>query len=174
MDHPQMSKDMSTFGSCRQCKDGCRKLSRHSNSAGNTVIEWPRPQMSEVASPAINDIQIALADQTYAEQLRGLLEADGKHRAHIVAEPNPIFDGVIVLDETTVDHFAVPAGREAMRIFVLAGESSDSNKLWRAGVRRVLPAKQPLELIRFAILYTQLILGQENSPGDLPEAELQG
>lgn len=126
--------------------------------------------MSAVASAAISSIQIALEDQTYAEQLRGLLEADGKHRAHIVAEPNPAVAGVIVLDETTIGHLMVPEGKDAMRFLVLANEASDPNKLWNSGVRKLL-AKNPPEVVVFAILHTELQLNQENPPWVVPNSD---
>lgn len=168
MDHQQKPSDMSTFGTCGQCKGGCRKHSGDSNGSENTVIPWPQSRMSEVASSTISDVQIALEDQTYAEQLRGLLEEDNKHRAYVVDRPNPAIDGVMVLDETTVRDLAVPAGMDGIRYIVLANEASDPNKLWHAGVRRLLPAKHPAELVRFAILYTELLLSQQNSSRDVP------
>jgi len=161
MDHEQKPSDMSTFGTCRQCKGGCRKRSGDVSSSESTFIPWPQPRMSEVASSTMSDVQIALGDRAHAEQLRDLLEADGKHRAYIVAKPNPILAGVIVLDETTVDHLVVPEGRDAMRFVVLANEASDPNKLWKAGVRRLLPANHPPELVQSAILYTELLLSEE-------------
>jgi len=126
----------------------------------------PQSRVSKVASSTNSNVQIALEDESYAEQLRDLLEADGKHRAYIVAEPDPTFAGVMVLDETTVDHLVVPKGRDAMRFFVLANKGADPNILWQAGVRRLLPAKHPAELVLFAILYTELLLSHENPSRD--------
>ncbi len=174
MDHQQKQTDMSTLGTCRQCKGGCRKNFSDPESSNSKLIPWPESPTSKVDSSTISNVEIALEDQTYAEQLRGLLEADGNHRAYVVAEPNPIFAGVIVLDETTVDHLVLPEGRDAMRFFVLANEASDPNKLWHAGVRRLLPTKHPPELVRFAILYTELILSQENSSRDVPQTVIKG
>lgn len=169
MDHQHKPSDLSTPGTCRQCKAGCRKRSRDSNTPENTVTPGPQSRTSEAASPTISNVQIALEDQAYAEQLRVLLEEDGKHRADVVAEPNALLAGVIVLDETTVGHLAVPEGREAMRFFVLANEASDPTKLWSAGVRRLLPAGHPPELVRHAILYTEFLLSQESLPGNVSE-----
>jgi hypothetical protein len=137
---------------CRQCKDGCRKRSGDANGSEHKIIPWP----------TISNVQIALEDKTYAEQLRGLLEADGKHRVHMVAEPNPSLAGVLVLDETTVASLVVPEGKDAMRFFVLANQAADPTKLWRAGVRRLLAMNDPPELVLSAILYTELLLSQKN------------
>jgi hypothetical protein len=108
-------------------------------------------------------VQIAIENRDYAEELGRLLEEDNKHRAYVVDRPNPAIAGVIVLDETTVGHLGVPEGRDAMRFFVLANEASDPNKLWHAGVRRLLPAGHPTELVRLAILHTERLLNQQDS-----------
>jgi hypothetical protein len=123
------------------------------------VAKSPSPLNNTVDS-IMNNVQIAIGDRVYAEKLRRLLEEDREHRAYVVDKPNPTTDGVVVLDETTVGDVAVPAGRDGMRYFVLGNEGSDLNKLWNAGVRRLLPAKHPPELVRFAILFTELILSQ--------------
>lgn len=145
----------------------CGKNSCDFTGSENQVFSWPRSPLNKAVDSTIKNVQIAIEDRVYAEQLRGLLEEDGEHRAYVVDRPNPAIDGVIVLDETTVDDVAVPAGRDGMRYFVLGNEASDPNKLWNAGVQRLLPAKHPPELIRFAILYTELILSQENSSRDV-------
>jgi hypothetical protein len=54
-----------------------------------------------------------------------------------------------------------------MRYFVLGNEGADPEKLWNAGVQRLLP-KHPSELVRFAILYTERMLSQENCARDVP------
>jgi hypothetical protein len=116
---------------------------------------------------SITNVQIAIEDQLYAEELRGLLEQDNKHRVYIVDRPNPTIAGVVVLDETTVGHIAVLEESDARRYFVLGNEASDPNRLWHAGVRRLLPAKEPIELVRLAILFTELLLSRENSSMDV-------
>jgi hypothetical protein len=135
----------------------------------NQLFPWPQSPLNKAVDSTINNIQIAIEDRVYAELLRGLLEENSEHRAYVVDRPNPAIDGVMVLDETTVGDVAVPAGRDGMRYIVLGNEASDPNKLWNAGVRRLLPAKHPPELVRFAILYTELILSQEDSSRDVPK-----
>lgn len=126
------------------------------------VVQWSQSPLNQAVDSTINNVQIAIEDRVYAEHLRGLLEEDSEHRAYVVDRPNPAIDGVVVLDETTVGDVTIPAGRDGMRHFVLGNERADPDKLWNAGVRRLLP-KHPSELVRFAILYTERMLSQENS-----------
>jgi hypothetical protein len=91
----------------------------------------------------------------------GRREASSSH----CRQTDPTIDGVVVLDDTTVGHLALPEGSDAIRYFVLGNEASDSSRLWHAGVRRLLPDKHPLELVLCGILYTELLLSPENPPG---------
>ena len=106
----------------------------------------------------VNNVQIAIEDQAYAEELRGLLEADNMHRAHIVDRPISTMDGVVVLDETTLGHVAVLEETDALRYIVLIKESFDSEKLWQTGIQCAVPAQYPPNLVRTVILGTELRL----------------
>jgi hypothetical protein len=164
MDRRQKPRNIATSSTRHRCK-GCAKSSCDSTGSGNQVVRWPQSPLNKAVDSTISNVQIAIEDHVYAEQLRGLLEEDSAHRAYVVDRPDPAIDGVMVLDETTLGDVPVPAGRDGMRYLVLGSEVSDPNKLWNAGVRRLLPAKHPPELVRIAILSTELILSQKTLPG---------
>ena len=105
------------------------------------VIPWPASEANTDANLTLSNVQIAIKDKVYAEKLRGLLEEDNRHRAFVVDSPNPAMDGLIVLDETTLQHRVPAEGSAALRYIVLCKESSDTPKLWEAGVRCLVPAE---------------------------------
>jgi hypothetical protein len=136
------------------------------------VIPWPTSQVHEIADPVVTNVQIAIEDQAYAEELRGLLEADNKHRAHIVDRPISTLDGVVVLDETTLGHVAVLEENDALRYIVLFKESFDPDKLWQTGIQYAVPAQYPADLVRIVILGTELRLSIKQSPKvSVPQTE---
>ncbi len=106
----------------------------------------------------ITNVQIAIEDLAYAEELRGLLEEDNERRIYIVDKPSPAMDGVIVLDETALGHVGVLERTEALRYIVLGKESSDLQKLWEAGIRCVVPANYLPILVRAVIAGAELRL----------------
>ncbi len=127
------------------------------------VISWP-------SDHRLFNVQIAIEDQGYAEELRSLLEEDNKHRAHVGDRLNPTISGVVVLDETTLGYDKVPKGTDALRYVVLRTESADLDKLWEAGIRYVIPAKSPPNLVRLVIIGMELRLNIEQSPvGQRPQ-----
>ena len=156
MDHQQKPRDLSTFETCHQCKGGCRKHRDDSDRSDSKVIPWPQSPSSKVASSTLRNVQIALEDQTYAEHLRGLLEEDGKHRAHVVDRPITTIGGVVVLDETVLGHVGVLEATDACRYILLSNDSYDADKLWETGVRCVIPAKFPPNVVRATILGMEL------------------
>ena len=101
----------------RRLKEGSQKRSGDFALSENKVIPWPVPQSPKVAESLIN-VQIAIEDRTYADELRRLLEEAGKHQVYVVDQPNPTIDGVVVLDETTLGHFGV-LGADALRYIIV-------------------------------------------------------
>jgi hypothetical protein len=127
------------------------------------VIPWPASRSNKVSDPLITNVQIAIEDQAYAEQLRALLEEDTQHRAYVVDRPSPEMDGVVVLDETTLGHVGVLEPTEAQRYIVLRKGPFDHDKLWQTGIRCVIPADYPPNLVRTVILGTELRLNIEQA-----------
>jgi hypothetical protein len=177
---PQDSKDMaedtpsdiSNFARRHRLKAGRGERSADFTASRGKVIPWPTSPLNQMADRTITNVQIAIEDQIYAEQLRGLLEEDNKHRAYVVDQPNPTIDGVVVLDETTLGHVGVLKETDALRFIVLRKESSDPDKLWEAGVRYMVPAKYPPKLVRTMILGAEVRLNTEQSSnGSVPQTE---
>jgi hypothetical protein len=155
--------DISTFGPRHRLNSG-----RQTRSAGftvheKTVIPWPLSNSNEIADPTITNVQIAIQNQVYAEELRELLEEDNQHRAYVVDRPNSTVDGLVVLDETTLGHVGVLEGTDALRYIVLGKESFDPNKLWKTGVRCVVPAEYPPSLVRMVVLGSEVRLNRQPS-----------
>jgi len=92
----------------------------------------------------VTNVQIAIEDRVYAEELRRLLVADGKHRVHVVHRPTPFIQGVVVLDATLVGSLTLPEGCSLSRFVVFnQKETVAANAIWEAGIRHVIHAEPP-------------------------------
>ncbi len=102
-----------------------RILLKRRNQSFGTSERTPIPcpaSLSDEVDPITTNVQIAIEDRAYAEELRDLLEEDNERRAYIVDTPNPAMDVVIVLDETALGHVGVLERREALRYIILGKE----------------------------------------------------
>jgi len=159
------------FTSRYRLKAGNQERSTDFTVPEKKVIPWPVSQLNKSADPIIN-VQIAIKDQVYAEELRRVLVEDKKHRVYFVDTPNPTIDGIVVLDEITIGHLAAAKGTDTALYIVLRKESSDPDKLGETGVRCLLPAEYPPHMVRLAILAAELSLSQERSSvGSVPNAD---
>jgi hypothetical protein len=172
-DNPRAPKDISTFVPRHQLKTGRQKRSGNFAASEKKVIPWPLSELHRGADPPTANVQIAIADQSYAEELRRLLAEDGRHRAYVVDRPSPTIDGVVVLDEATLHCLAIPEGTAVLRYIVLRKEFFDPHGLWERGVRCVVPAEYPPNLVRTVILGTELSLNIEQSQGSSPTKQVQ-
>lgn len=159
----RMPKDISTFSRSHPLAVG-QKWSVAPNARRGKVIPWPIPESDKSAYPTTTNVQIAIKDQVYAEELRGLLEEDNKHRVYVVDNPTLTMDGAVVVDETILQHLAMPTGTDASRYIVLCKGSSDPHWLWGTGVRCVVPSEDPPDWVRTVILGMELNLKFEQSP----------
>lgn len=75
-----------------------------------------------------------MEDRAYAEELRDLLMADGKHRVHVVESPTTAMEGVIVVDEKMVQQVTL----SERYVVLLEPGSLQANELFEAGVRHVI------------------------------------
>lgn len=156
--NPHSPRDISTYAPRHRSNEGNRKRSGDFTLSENRVIPWPATQLPKVAD-SINNVQIAIEDRAYADELGRLLEEDGKHQVCVVDQPNPTIDGVVVLDETTLARVGVLKGAEALRyIVVRRKEAPDYDKLLEAGVQRILPADYPTRIALAVILGLELTL----------------
>ncbi len=87
----------------------------------------------------MHNVQIAIQDAAYAEELRRLLVSDGNHRVQVVDRPSPALTGVVVVDETLLRHSKWREEPNITRYLVLANEPCDADELWEIGIRRVVP-----------------------------------
>jgi hypothetical protein len=107
----------------------------------------------------VTEVQISIPDEVYAEELRRLLTSDGKHRAHIVEEPDPAMEGVLVVDETLASCIALADQIDPNRCVVwLANDHLDADKLWSAGFRRLAHADCSPSQVRLVVLATEMQL----------------
>jgi hypothetical protein len=156
--------DISMFTLRHRLKAGGRVRASGFTAAENDITPWPVSHLKGSSLQTI-DVQIAIKDQVYAEELRRLLVKDNKHRVYLVDRPDPNMGGIVVLDETTLSSISPLEGIDQPRYIVLRQESSDPDKLWKAGVRCLLPAMYPPNLARTVILGAEMRLSIEKSLG---------
>jgi hypothetical protein len=105
----------------------------------------------------MTDIQIAIEDRGYAEELLRLLLADGNHRVHLVDQPVSAIDGVVV-DEAGAKRSTLLKDADLARYVVFTNQHSDADWLWQIGIRRVVPSDYPPPVARVAVLLAELAL----------------
>lgn len=157
-------KDISTFVPRDPSKAGGESRPLSFTGLKGNVVPWPVSEPKKIADQTITNVQIAMDDQAYAAELQDLLEKDNQHRAHIVDQPSPTMDGVVVVDAMALQRVGAMEETDALRYIVLHDESGDADKLWETGVRCVVPRTYSPRLIRTAILGMELRLKIEQSP----------
>lgn len=101
----------------------------------------------------MTNVQIAIRNQSYAGALRDLLMADGQHCVHVVDDPSPAIDGVVVADESVVLRLTKTEGFGIGRYIVFTQRLDfDANKLFEAGVRYVIQSDSPPNIGRLVVL----------------------
>jgi hypothetical protein len=124
---------------------------------------------------SMTDVQIAIKDQSYAEELRRLLVADGKHRVHVVHRPTLSIQGVVVLDAALLENPILPEGHDSSRCVVFShNEIFDVNSIWKAGIRHLIHADCPPPIGRLVVLAAEMRLnaGGPNSENCDESADL--
>jgi hypothetical protein len=110
-------------------------------------------------TPVVTEVQISIPDEVYAEELGRLLTSDGKHRVHIVEEPDPAMDGVLVVDEALAGCITLADQIDPNRCIVwLANNHLDADKLWTEGFRRLVHADCFPSQARLVVLATEMQL----------------
>ncbi len=107
--------------------------------------------------PDMTNVQIALNDPGYAEELGNLLSSDGSHRIYVVERPLPTIDGVVVLDEQGVSK--IPPGspdRERYVVLTRGRATPRLADLWNAGIRHVIFSGDALTVAQLAILAAEM------------------
>ncbi len=100
-------------------------------------------------------VQVAIQDPGYADSIRDLLVQDGSHRVHLVENPDPTLEGVIVVDADHLD--GLPLSNEKERLVVMVHkERDDLLKIWDAGVRHVVFQGDPPQTARVVVLGVEL------------------
>jgi hypothetical protein len=110
--------------------------------------------------PQMHNVQIAIADLTYAQGLRDLLMADGQHQVYVVDYPSPAIDGVVVVDDAITNRMTMSGGFDFDRCVVFTRTVPiEVNRLWEAGVRHVIQADYPPHVGRLVVLAVERRLG---------------
>jgi hypothetical protein len=113
----------------------------------------------------MTNVQIAIRDRGYAEELRRLLLADGQHQVHIVECPTPLIDGVVVVDSTDIARLQLPQGSDLRRCVVFARTDLDANGLWESGVRHVIHAEYPPQVGHLVVIAAETRLNRDAPDG---------
>lgn len=120
-------------------------------------------------------VQIAIADQVYAQTITGLLHREGRYRLLMVAEPDLTLEGVIVLDCEHLDQLGELDNPERF-VLITAKYPDKLARLWNAGVRHVAFREDSPRLVQLAVSAAELrqprgILSRTSAP--LPRAILE-
>lgn len=107
----------------------------------------------------MNRIQVALADRREAEDLRRVLLTTCSLNIEIVEQPDPAYEGVLVVDCAGLASDAVACGlAHPDRAVVLAdrGDEAGLSRAWNAGVKTVVFHDDPTSTIVLAVMAAQL------------------
>jgi hypothetical protein len=108
----------------------------------------------------MHNVQIAIPDRTYAQELHDLLMADGQHQVCVVDYPSPAIDGVVVVDDAKMNRMTLSGGFDFDRCVVFTRTVPiEINRLWEAGVRHVIQADYPPHVGRLVVLAAERRLG---------------
>lgn len=104
-------------------------------------------------------VQIALQDKDYAKALSKLL-LDGKHQVYLVENPTMSMDGVVVLDDTSLDQIS-DSQRDGERCVVVTHKRPpDFARLWKDGIHHVTSSADPPSVTQMAILAAELRISE--------------
>lgn len=107
----------------------------------------------------MTNVQIAIQDIRYAEELRQLLEADGSHRVHLVHRPSSAVDGIIVVDvRFVVDVTALNASDVSRCVVFSRNGTSEWQTLITAGVKYLINGDCSPALGRLVVLAAEFRL----------------
>lgn len=110
----------------------------------------------------MTNVQIAIRNPSYAGALRDLLVADGQHCVHVVDDPSPAIDGVVVADESIVLRLTKTEGFGIGRYIVFAQRLDfDANRLFESGIRYVIQAGSPPDIGRLIVLAAERRLSDD-------------
>ena len=101
-------------------------------------------------------IQLAVADGPYARALRELLTRQGTWEVVCVDSPDPLRDGVVVMDEDALGRAPLPLPNPGRVVLIARNESGPLSRAWDAGVTSVVFEKDPLGTVVLAIMAARL------------------
>jgi hypothetical protein len=105
-------------------------------------------------------VQIALQDKDYANELSKLL-LDGKdHEVLFVKNPDMEMDGVVVLDDTSLDRISGLEANCERCVVVTRKRPPDYACLWKNGIRHVISSADPPPIAQLAVLATELRISE--------------
>ena len=105
----------------------------------------------------MTNVQIAIADHGYAEQVAQLL-ADGEHRVYLVETPAAAIDGVILIDEPHLKTLLLDPNEAECYIVLKPDAPLNTADLWSAGIRSLAYTSDPVSVTAIAVLAAELRL----------------
>lgn len=108
-------------------------------------------------------VQLSIHDAPYAAALRQLLEQNGLGRIRTVESPDPMQDGVIVVDCYALDRLTMPLPKPERVVLITRNEPRRLAQAWNAGIRSVVFCEDPLNTAVLAILAAELRVPRTDS-----------
>jgi hypothetical protein len=104
----------------------------------------------------MESVQLTLADAPYAAALRDSLERGGVRQVRCVDVPDPLQEGVIVVDSDGLDLLPVPLPNPERIVLITRNDPQHLSRAWNAGVRSVVFNQDPLGTAVLAIMAAEL------------------
>jgi hypothetical protein len=100
-------------------------------------------------------VQIALQNYDYANALSTLL-SDGTHETRLVKSPDMSVDGVVVLDDTSLDKVSGLDLDGERCVVVTRKRPPDFARLWKDGIRHIISSADPPPVAQLAVIAAEL------------------
>jgi len=101
-------------------------------------------------------LQLTIHDASYASALRELLERTGGREILCVDAPDPVQDGVIVVDSAALGRLPRPLTHPERVVLVTCNDPKHLAEAWNAGIRSVVFNEDPLSTAVLAIMAAEL------------------
>ncbi len=101
-------------------------------------------------------VQVTIHDRAYSKALRENLERTGGRAVSFVEDPDPLEDGVIVVDSNALGRLPHPLSHPERVVLVTCNDPKHLAEAWNAGIRSVVFNEDPLSTAVLAIMAAEL------------------
>jgi DNA-binding NarL/FixJ family response regulator len=104
----------------------------------------------------MDTIQLAIANTSYATALRELLTRNAAWRVLSVDLPDPLMEGVIVLDAPALERLPSRIGSPERVVLITRNDPGELARAWEAGIVSVVFDNDPMSTAMLAIMAARL------------------